>query len=365
MTTTDYLINGLFVLVVLRQSRERVLDRRSIVVPLVLVFFVAQMYLHSIPTAGNDLRVRRGVCLGRCRARPSFGVRYPRSCRRRRSCACAGRLDRGPAADRGNRFADGVCVCDQPWCRARGPQLQHRPSDRRRGVAGGTGRNGALRGYDPDRDGAASWPPHDGCSAGSCDARDALRDAAWLPARFGGPDGVLSFVCGEHERRVRAGRGRAVPGREQASATARDVAAARARADRGGRRHGDQRPSGSGGPRSRAGSRRGDRRVRARARIRDPGLVHQPERRRPGCSHCGYGGGRRCARRAAAARGNRPRRRRRGLDGGRPLAARARSCGRRGGRGRLVRRAGAVRRLVGGRRRNGAPVRAPRGHRAT
>ena len=40
MTTTDYLINGLFVLVVLRQSRERVLDRRSIVVPLVLVFFI-------------------------------------------------------------------------------------------------------------------------------------------------------------------------------------------------------------------------------------------------------------------------------------------------------------------------------------
>src|SRR5580765_7322402 len=55
MTTTDYLINGLFVLVVLRQSRERVLDRRSIIAPLVLVFFVAQMYLHSIPTAGNDL----------------------------------------------------------------------------------------------------------------------------------------------------------------------------------------------------------------------------------------------------------------------------------------------------------------------
>lgn len=55
MTTTDYLINGLFVIVVLRQSRERVLDRRSIVAPLVLVVFVARMYLHSIPTAGNDL----------------------------------------------------------------------------------------------------------------------------------------------------------------------------------------------------------------------------------------------------------------------------------------------------------------------
>jgi len=55
MTITDYLINAIFVLVVARQARERELDRRSILVPLVLVFFVAQMYLHSIPTAGNDL----------------------------------------------------------------------------------------------------------------------------------------------------------------------------------------------------------------------------------------------------------------------------------------------------------------------
>jgi hypothetical protein len=55
MTITDYLINAVFVLVVLRQARDRELDRRSIVVPLILVFFVAQMYLHSIPTAGNDL----------------------------------------------------------------------------------------------------------------------------------------------------------------------------------------------------------------------------------------------------------------------------------------------------------------------
>ena len=55
ITITDYLINAIFVLVVLRQARERELDRRSIVVPLILVFFVAQMYLHSIPTAGNDL----------------------------------------------------------------------------------------------------------------------------------------------------------------------------------------------------------------------------------------------------------------------------------------------------------------------
>ena len=55
MTFTDYLINAVFVLVVLRQARERQVDLRSLVAPLVLVFFVAQRYVHSIPTAGNDL----------------------------------------------------------------------------------------------------------------------------------------------------------------------------------------------------------------------------------------------------------------------------------------------------------------------
>jgi hypothetical protein len=55
MTTTDYLINAVFVFVVLRQARERRLDVRSLVVPLFAVFWVAQMYVHSIPTSGNDL----------------------------------------------------------------------------------------------------------------------------------------------------------------------------------------------------------------------------------------------------------------------------------------------------------------------
>jgi hypothetical protein len=55
MTTTDYLINGLFILIVLRQARERRLDAKSIAAPLAMMFFVGQQYLHSIPTAGNDL----------------------------------------------------------------------------------------------------------------------------------------------------------------------------------------------------------------------------------------------------------------------------------------------------------------------
>jgi hypothetical protein len=55
MTTTDYILNAAFLLIVLRQARERRLDLRSIVAPAVLMFFVAQTYLHSLPTSGNDL----------------------------------------------------------------------------------------------------------------------------------------------------------------------------------------------------------------------------------------------------------------------------------------------------------------------
>jgi hypothetical protein len=55
MTTTDYLINAVFVLIVFRQARDRELDRRSVIIPLAIVAYVAHLYVHSIPTAGNDL----------------------------------------------------------------------------------------------------------------------------------------------------------------------------------------------------------------------------------------------------------------------------------------------------------------------
>jgi hypothetical protein len=55
MTITDYLINAVFVFFVLRQARERRVDLLSFLVPLIIVFFVARNYVHSIPTAGNDL----------------------------------------------------------------------------------------------------------------------------------------------------------------------------------------------------------------------------------------------------------------------------------------------------------------------
>jgi hypothetical protein len=55
MRTTDYLINAVFVLIVFRQARERELDRRSVVIPLAIIAYVAHLYVRSIPSAGNDL----------------------------------------------------------------------------------------------------------------------------------------------------------------------------------------------------------------------------------------------------------------------------------------------------------------------
>jgi hypothetical protein len=69
MSTMDYLINAGFVAMVVMQARERRLDRRALVIPLVLVFFVAQQYLHAIPTTGSDviligLLASAGLALG-------------------------------------------------------------------------------------------------------------------------------------------------------------------------------------------------------------------------------------------------------------------------------------------------------------
>jgi hypothetical protein len=63
MTTTEYFLNAAFVLLVLRQVRERELDRRSVIVPLVMIFFVGAQYLHSFPTAGNDLVLIVGLAV--------------------------------------------------------------------------------------------------------------------------------------------------------------------------------------------------------------------------------------------------------------------------------------------------------------
>jgi hypothetical protein len=63
MTTTDYLISGALVLVVLRQLHGRRLAGVTLYLPLALVAYAAVNYVHGIPTAGNDLSLVL-LCLG-------------------------------------------------------------------------------------------------------------------------------------------------------------------------------------------------------------------------------------------------------------------------------------------------------------
>jgi hypothetical protein len=63
MTTADYILTAALVVVVLRQARERRIDFRSFVLPLVAVFLVAHAYVHSIPTSGSDLVFVAAVAL--------------------------------------------------------------------------------------------------------------------------------------------------------------------------------------------------------------------------------------------------------------------------------------------------------------
>src|SRR5436305_11216254 len=61
MRATDYLINAMFAPMVFRQARERELDRRSAIIPLMIVAYVAHLYVRSIPSAGNDLLLIGGL----------------------------------------------------------------------------------------------------------------------------------------------------------------------------------------------------------------------------------------------------------------------------------------------------------------
>jgi hypothetical protein len=69
MTFTDYLIDISLVAVVLLQIRARRLSFHSLVIPIGIVAYAATQYLHSIPTAGNDLALiavcaTAGIALG-------------------------------------------------------------------------------------------------------------------------------------------------------------------------------------------------------------------------------------------------------------------------------------------------------------
>ena len=55
MNATDYLINAILVLLVLRQVRETRLTWQILLLPVLIVIGAAAYYLRSVPTAGNDL----------------------------------------------------------------------------------------------------------------------------------------------------------------------------------------------------------------------------------------------------------------------------------------------------------------------
>ncbi|MFF2524805.1 hypothetical protein [Streptomyces liangshanensis] len=55
MTTTEWITDIALLLVVFRQLREDKLDRKTFLIPLGIVAYVAYSYLDSVPTGGNDL----------------------------------------------------------------------------------------------------------------------------------------------------------------------------------------------------------------------------------------------------------------------------------------------------------------------
>jgi hypothetical protein len=55
MNASDYILNGVLILLVIRQIRGRRLTPLQFLIPLGIVTWAAVHYLHGIPTAGNDL----------------------------------------------------------------------------------------------------------------------------------------------------------------------------------------------------------------------------------------------------------------------------------------------------------------------
>jgi len=55
MTTTDYVINIALIALVLMQIRDRKMDLRSLLLPVVAVAGAALYYLKGVPTTGNDV----------------------------------------------------------------------------------------------------------------------------------------------------------------------------------------------------------------------------------------------------------------------------------------------------------------------
>jgi len=62
MNINMYVINAILVLMVVRQIREHPLDLRSLAAPVLAVGCAAVLFLHSVPTGGNDV-VLELVCV--------------------------------------------------------------------------------------------------------------------------------------------------------------------------------------------------------------------------------------------------------------------------------------------------------------
>ena len=128
MTTTDYLINAVFVLIVFRQARERELDRRSVIIPLAIVAYVAHMYVHSIPTAGNDLVLIGALAtVGLALGIASGFATHVRAGENGLAVARVGWIAGGLLiAGIGSRMVFAFAL--SPWRAPRGRQLQHSPT---------------------------------------------------------------------------------------------------------------------------------------------------------------------------------------------------------------------------------------------
>jgi hypothetical protein len=61
MTLTDYLVDSLLVLLVLRQVRESRFGRAAVYLPLGVIAWAMHQYLRTVPTTGNDLPLIAGL----------------------------------------------------------------------------------------------------------------------------------------------------------------------------------------------------------------------------------------------------------------------------------------------------------------
>ena len=164
MTTTDYLIDSLLVLLVLLQIKERTLTTKTLVRPLVIVGIAVANYLHGIPTAGNDLVLIAilalvGTSIGLASAQTVLMRR-----RSRRRCPRPRRLGLRVLLGARDGLAVRLHLLDHPHRRLLDRALQRPARHHRKRLDGRAARDGAVRsglplGADGDPPSAAAGRP--------------------------------------------------------------------------------------------------------------------------------------------------------------------------------------------------------------